>query len=692
MPLLLRLLRDLELGRLLAVGQGEQVVILITGDLHVDELADGEFARHVDAAINVGGIGFAAGDAGFLDEDLDGFAHVGFGDIAGDSLLQCHQLVPAGFLHLGQDLVGHLGATRAVLSRVAENTEAFELGLLDKLAELGDVGVGFAGEADDESSADRDARDAGADALDQVANVVAACLALHAAEHVVADVLERNVDVAGDLRALRDRADELIAPMRRMRVEQADPEIALDGVQFTEKGGERGTAGRVDGGARVRALFLGVHAEEGRILGDQVDLLDAFLHEAAGFLHDAVDRAAAMPAADLRDDAEGAWVVAAFGDLDVRKMIRGEAEARRVVVRDVRGLALDEIDWRSLGLALAPLLGIDLLDDRRDLGHLVQTDEGVDFVMQVAREIFREPLAHAARHDELLLLAALLQPLVLVHFEDVADRLLLGRVDERAGVDDDHVGLFGLGNHHHARLMQMAHHDLAIDEIFGASEGDEADFDHDETVATGENRRICQMKTAVRDRRYERRREREGLLLGLGDGSLDFGIAALVVGDAAFLLDVFVELLTHKNKERREGCAAKAGPESSASITGQLGVDLRRPGVDSARDVDHLGKAIGPEVLGHPQAAATVMALDQNEAIAGQFREIFRHLTHGNVTAPGDRANCDFVGFAHVKQEGAVPEAPGGGGDIDFERDFHGGPANLPPDAKKQPGCRAVRR
>src|SRR5688572_13839964 len=34
------------------------------------------------------------------------------------------------------------------------------------------------------------------------------------------------------------------------------------------------------------------------------------------------------------------------------------------------------------------------------------------------------------------------------------------------------------------------------------------------------------------------------LLLGL-DGGLDAGVAALVVGDAAFLFDVFVELLTH---------------------------------------------------------------------------------------------------------------------------------------------------
>ena len=146
------------------------------------------------------------------------------------SLLQRHRAVPAGLLHLGGNLVGHLGGARAFFLRVAEDAEALELRLADEVAQFVDVGLGFAGEADDEGRAQRDAGDAGADALDEVADVGAARLALHRVEHVVADVLQRHVDVAGDLRALGDGPDELVAPVRRMRVEQADPEIALDGV------------------------------------------------------------------------------------------------------------------------------------------------------------------------------------------------------------------------------------------------------------------------------------------------------------------------------------------------------------------------------------------------------------------------------------------------------------------------------
>jgi hypothetical protein len=128
------------------------------------------------------------------------------------------------------------------------------------------------------------------------------------------------------------------------------------------------------------------------------------------------------------------------------------------------------------------LLGVDFLDDGRDLGDLVEADEGVDLVVEGSGEILGEPLGHAAGDDQLLLLAALGHAAVLVHLEDVADGFLLGGVDEGAGVDDDHVGLFGLRNDLHARLMKMPDHDLAIDEILGATERDETDFDHGGTI------------------------------------------------------------------------------------------------------------------------------------------------------------------------------------------------------------------
>ena len=197
---------------------------------------------------------------------------------------------------------------------------------------------------------------------------------------MVADVLQRHVDVAGDFGRFGNGLDEIIAPMRRVRVEQANPEDALDLVQLTDERGKRLALAGINATARLRAL-LGplVHAEVGGVLGDEIDLLHAAGDELTCFLDDALLRAAAMAATNARDDAEGARVVAAFGDLDVGHVLRREAEARCVVVRDVLRLAGDEV-------FLLVLLGShELLNNRGHLGDLIQTYEGIHFRHQTGQ-------------------------------------------------------------------------------------------------------------------------------------------------------------------------------------------------------------------------------------------------------------------------------------------------------------------
>ncbi len=60
-------------------------------------------------------------------------------------------------------------------------------------------------------------------------------LAAHEFEHARVDVLQRHVDVAGDFVALGDGLDEFVAPMRRVRVEQADPKLAFDLLQLAQQ-------------------------------------------------------------------------------------------------------------------------------------------------------------------------------------------------------------------------------------------------------------------------------------------------------------------------------------------------------------------------------------------------------------------------------------------------------------------------
>ena len=185
-------------------------------------------------------------------------------------------------------------------------------------------------------------------------------------------------------------------------------------------------------------------------MGNQIQLLDAFFHQLARFGDDALDGAATVAAADLRDDAKRARMIAALGDFNVREMFWREPETRRVVVGDVGRLALNERQRTGFGRALR---GEEAFDDRGHFGDLIESDKRVDFIMQRRRKIFGESLRHAAGHDELLLLAAFRHAPVLVNFEDVPDGLLLGGVDERARVDDHDVGLLGVRDDGHAGLM-----------------------------------------------------------------------------------------------------------------------------------------------------------------------------------------------------------------------------------------------
>src|SRR5262249_36431843 len=151
--------------------------------------------------------------------------------------------------------------------------EALEAGALDEVEEVLELLLGLAGESDDESGADRDAGNAGANPGDEILDVLAAGLTAHHLEHARVNVLQRHVDVSANLVARGDGGDELIAPVGRVRVKEADPEIAFDLLQFVEQVHERDAAGRVDLLARPGFFLPEVHAEVGGVLGDEVDLL-----------------------------------------------------------------------------------------------------------------------------------------------------------------------------------------------------------------------------------------------------------------------------------------------------------------------------------------------------------------------------------------------------------------------------------
>ncbi len=116
----------------------------------------------------------------------------------------------------------------------------------------------------------------------------------------------------------------------------------------------------------------------------------------------------------------------------------------------------------------------DFFDDVARVGDLVEADECIDFG-HLACEFLGKTLRHAAAHDQLLA-GFFAQAALLVRVEDCVDGFLLRGVDERAGVDDEHVGLVGVGRDFHSVFQNAAEHDLGIDEVLRAAERDDADL------------------------------------------------------------------------------------------------------------------------------------------------------------------------------------------------------------------------
>ena len=63
-----------------------------------------------------------------------------------------------------------------------------------------------------------------------------------------------------------------------------------------------------------------------------------------------------------------------------------------------------------------------------------------------------------------------------MRFKNRLDRFFLGRIDERACVDDQNVGILCACGDFHAVLQNASEHDLSIDKILGAAEADHANL------------------------------------------------------------------------------------------------------------------------------------------------------------------------------------------------------------------------
>src|SRR5690606_31680679 len=191
-------------------------------------------------------------------------------------------------------------------------------------------------------------------------------------------------------------------------------------------------------------LVLDIDAVGAGVLGDHQDLLDAGLDQPLGFAEHIAHRAANQLAAHGRDDAEAAAVVAAFGNLQVGVVTRGELDALRRHQID-EGIVVDVRRHHF----------VHRIDD---LLVLLRTGNGKHAGVHVTDVVFGH--AHAAGDDHLAVLGD--------GFADGIQRFRLGTIDEAAGVDDHHVGVL-VGGHDLVTLRtQLGQDAFGIDRCLGA--------------------------------------------------------------------------------------------------------------------------------------------------------------------------------------------------------------------------------
>ena len=241
-----------------------------------------------------------------------------------DRLLRRHEAVPAFFFQLLGHGVRQRVRGRVVHGLVAEAADAVELGLLEPVEQRLEILLGLAGEADDERRADRELGHGFAPLADALQR-------LRFGRRAASSPSGSSGSRAGTAR--RDTA----APCRRPSAESARRRADTDrrSASAPTRRARRAPAARsVMRAATSRprhadSVYLHVDAVRARVLRDHEQLAHAGAHEPLGFAEHVARGAADEVAAQARDDAEAAAVIAAFGDLQVRVVARRELHALR---------------------------------------------------------------------------------------------------------------------------------------------------------------------------------------------------------------------------------------------------------------------------------------------------------------------------------------------------------------------------
>ena len=422
--------------------------------------------------------------------------HGSLPDLIGNTRLNHRQLIGAALARRVVHLILHLGGQRPLLARIRENPGALKTELADKIAQLRVILLRLPRQAADKRRTQTDIRHRLAHLAQQAANIIAIRHAPLLLENVIRNMLQGNIHILHHLLARRHRLNQLAAPMRRMRVEHANPKIAGNPVNLAQQRSKRLTAAGIHP-ARLRRLLLpAIHTVIRRILCNEINLLHPPSHKPLHLAQHIRLRTAAMAAANARNRAVRTSMIAALRNLHVSIVRRRQTKARRREIRQQRR------HLRAVNLISSPLQ--HRLNNRHNLTNQIHPHEAIRLGQRL-HQILSVALRQAARYHNLLIGRRLASLARASRRQNRINRLLLSRVDKSASIDQQHLRRLRL-NLLITRRQQAVGHEFRIHKIFRATERNEGEASHERSIARKPplGKLICRPSSGIAYRRRKK--------------------------------------------------------------------------------------------------------------------------------------------------------------------------------------------
>ena len=222
-----------------------------------------------------------------------------------DILLHAHQLIQSALLHvLGHVILVVVGRIGTVLLGIGKGAHTLKARPFHKVHQLLEVLVGLAWESHHQRGADMDAGHLTSHPLDKCHRLRLRGVAAHTCQHMVADMLQGDIQVAAHVFLLAHHVEQAPGEMCGIGVMQTNPLHALDiSHLFYEFG---------------NTLFaIQVYAVVGQFLCDDLKLLRTLTHQPAHLVQDLLHGAALVSARNQWDGAVRTVAVTALTNLDI---------------------------------------------------------------------------------------------------------------------------------------------------------------------------------------------------------------------------------------------------------------------------------------------------------------------------------------------------------------------------------------